>query len=81
MFVILSESARSSRKKHRLLSDGGLLCIFLELYPVEFMRSAAELAASAFRFDNGLIARPEEIAHPDKFNQPAALHHVTGIVM
>ena len=41
---------------------------FLRLYRVEFMARSAELATPPLRFDNGLIARPEEIPLADGFH-------------
>ena len=58
-----------------------LLAGLLRLYRVEFMAGSTELATPPLRFDNGLIARPEEIPLADGFHQPTALHHLSGIVV
>ena len=53
----------------------------LRLYRVEFMARSAELTTPPLRFDNGLIARPEEVPLADDFQQSAAFHHLFCIVM
>lgn len=46
-----------------------------------FNKLSAEKAAPPLRFDDGLVAGPEEIILADQIDKPAAFHHLARVIV